>query len=210
MDNACQAEELIDARPESPPSSLANLAKEAAAGDSAATGKLLRAVAPRLVAIVRAVLGASHPDVDDAAQHALIGFVQALPAYRGDCDPVGYGRIIAVRAAIAIRKRARTRQQRVEDDAETDALPEQRVSMTEVSDGMRRKEALRTLLDELPPEQAETIALRIVLGCSLEEVATQTGAPLNTVRTRVRLAKERLKKRIESDPALASLLEVDA
>src|SRR4051794_1848983 len=92
-------------REESP--SLTSLAKVAAAGDSAATSKLLRAVAPRLVAIVRAVLGGGHPDVDDATQQALIGFVQALPAYRGDCDPVGYGRIIAVRAAIAIRRRTR-------------------------------------------------------------------------------------------------------
>src|SRR6185295_18673540 len=94
--------------------SLTTLARSAAAGDGAATSRLLRAVAPRLVAIVRAVLGGGHPDVDDAAQQALIGFVQALPAYRGDCDPVGYGRIIAVRAAIAVRKRARTHQSRVD------------------------------------------------------------------------------------------------
>ena len=103
MDEAAALKDAVE-REERP--SLTSLARVAAAGDSAATTKLLRLLAPRLVGVVRAVLGASHPDVDDAAQQALIGFVQALPAYRGDCDPLGYGRVIAVRAAIAARKRA--------------------------------------------------------------------------------------------------------
>ena len=70
----------------------------------------------------------------------------------------------------------------------------------------RRKEALRSLLEELPTEQAEAFAMRIVLGCSLEEIARESGAPLNTVRSRLRLAKERLRSRIESDPALRETL----
>ena len=51
--------------------------------------------------------------------------------------------------------------------------------------------------------------MRIVLGCSLEEVAAQSGVPLNTVRSRIRLAKERLKGRIEADPALLDALDVE-
>lgn len=189
--------------------SLVGLAKVAATGDSAATAQLLRAVAPRLVAIVRAVLGAWHPDLDDAVQQTLIGFVQALPAFRGDCDPVGYGRIIAVRAALSARKRERTQRSRRDDDAEADALPNLQPSPREQALAQRRKEVLRDLLAELPSEQAEALALRIVLGCSLEEVAAQSGAPLNTIRSRLRLAKERLKSRIEQDPELLEALEVD-
>src|SRR5579872_3373890 len=83
------------------------LARAAAAGDSAATGQLLRALAPRLGRVVRAVLGGAHPDVDDAVQQSLIGLVQALPAFRGDCEPLGYATIIAVRTAVTTRKRAR-------------------------------------------------------------------------------------------------------
>jgi RNA polymerase sigma-70 factor (ECF subfamily) len=186
------------------------LARAAAAGDSEATTKLLRVLAPRLVRIVRAVIGASHPDVDDATQLALIGFVQALPAYRGDCDPLAYGRVIAVRAAIAARKRARLVQSRRDDGAETDAVPASRPNPGEAADSEQRKELLRELLSELPEEQAETLALRVVLGCSLEEVAERTGVPLNTVRSRVRLAKERLKARIESDAGLRDALDLEA
>jgi RNA polymerase sigma-70 factor (ECF subfamily) len=40
----------------------------------------------------------------------------------------------------------------------------------------------------------------------MQEVADATGAPINTVRSRVRLAKEALRRRIEEDPTLAELL----
>jgi RNA polymerase sigma factor (sigma-70 family) len=69
-------------------------------------------------------------------------------------------------------------------------------------------EVLRDLLADLPAEQGETLAMRIVLGYSLEEVAKTTGVPVNTVRSRVRLAKERLKARIEADPTLMDVLGV--
>jgi RNA polymerase sigma-70 factor (ECF subfamily) len=65
---------------------------------------------------------------------------------------------------------------------------------------------LRSLLSELPEEQAETFALRIVLGYSLEEVAAATGVPLNTVRSRMRRAREVLKARLDADPRLLALL----
>jgi len=67
---------------------------------------------------------------------------------------------------------------------------------------------LRDLLIDLPEAQADALALRVMLGWSLEDVAQATGAPLNTVRSRVRLAKEALRRRIEADPSLADQLEV--
>ena len=173
-----------------------------AQGDASATAQLLKVLAPKITRIVRAVLGASHPDVDDATQLALVGFVQALPAYRGDADPLGYARVIAVRAAIATRKKRRLDQSRSEEGQDTE---DPRPGPGATVESTQRKGLLRALLEELPPEQAETLALRVVLGCSLEEIAQQTSVPLNTVRSRVRLAKERLRARIETDPKLADL-----
>jgi RNA polymerase sigma-70 factor (ECF subfamily) len=191
-----------------PPDSSIELARIAASGDSVATGKLLRALAPRLARVVRAVLGAAHPDLDDAVQHALIGFVQALPAFRGDCDPLGYASVIAVRAALAVRKRTRTDYARRDDDAEADAMPAGKASPSDEAAAQKRKAILRELLASLPTEQAEALAMRVVLGWSLDEIAKQSGAPLNTVRSRLRLAKEGLKRRIEADHALLEALEV--
>ena len=72
----------------------------------------------------------------------------------------------------------------------------------------RRRALLRALLDELPEAQAETLVLRIMLGFSMAETAEATSVPLNTVRSRLRLAKEALRSRIEQDPCLAEMLEV--
>ncbi|MCA2981704.1 MAG: hypothetical protein INH37_25795, partial [Myxococcaceae bacterium] len=71
----------------------------------------------------------------------------------------------------------------------------------------RRRAVIQELLGTLPEVQAETLALRVVLGLSLGEVAAATQVPLNTVRSRIRLAKEALMARIEADPALLELLE---
>src|SRR5438067_4585894 len=99
------------------PSEAMTLARLASSGDRIATSKLLRLLAPRISRVVRAVLGAHHPDVDDAFQLSLIGFVQALPAFRGECDPAGYATTIAVRTALATRRRARTHMTRQETTA---------------------------------------------------------------------------------------------
>lgn len=188
---------------------LIALAREAAGGDSGAMAKLLRAVAPKLVVIVRAILGSGHPDVDDAVQQTLIGFVQGLGAFRGDCDPTGYGRVIAVRTALGIRKRSRARIAKTDDATDADSLATRRPSPREDAWAHRRKEAMRELLADLPDEQAEALAMRVVLGCTLEEIALESGAPVNTIRSRLRLAKERLRARIESDPDLLEMLEVE-
>jgi RNA polymerase sigma-70 factor (ECF subfamily) len=187
-----------------------DLARLAASGDAAATSRLLRGLASRVVRVVRAVLGGGHPDVDDVAQQALIGFIQALPAFRGDCDPARYATTIAVRTAIGARKRVRVDRSRRDADADADAIASTGPEPGEEMASQRRKEILRELLAELPAEQAEALAMRVVLGWSLEEIAGQSGAPLNTVRSRLRLAKESLRKTIESQPELYEALGVDA
>lgn len=171
-------------------------------------GEILRNLAPKLASVVRAILGSHHPDVDDAIQQTLIGFVQALPSFRGDCEPIGFGRVIAVRTAMAMKRKSRTQESRTDGSVETDQLAAGRPSPRDVVFAERRKYAIRALLDELPNEQGEAIAMRIILGYSLEEIARHANAPVNTIRSRLRLAKERLRARIEQDPSLRETLEV--
>ncbi|HSO36620.1 MAG TPA: sigma-70 family RNA polymerase sigma factor [Labilithrix sp.] len=185
------------------------LARLAATGDAAATSRLLRSLASRVVRVVRAVLGGSHPDVDDVSQQALIGFIQALPAFRGDSDPARYATTIAVRTAIAARRRTKVDRSRRDDEADAETVATAQPGPGEEIAAQRRKEILRGLLAELPTEQAEALAMRVVLGWSLEEIAVQSGAPLNTVRSRLRLAKESLRRTIEAQPGLCEALEVD-
>jgi RNA polymerase sigma-70 factor (ECF subfamily) len=192
--------------PSSPSDRATESARAAAAGDVRATRELLELVAPRVVRVVRAVMGPDRAEVDDATQLALIAFIQALPSFRGECSPVQFAARIAVRTATAVRRRASARRARHDESIDLDRLE----APPEEVDAARRRAAVRALLDELPEEQAEALALRIMLGWSLKEIAAATDTPLNTVRSRMRLAKEALRKRVATDPALAAALDRDA
>ncbi|HXX68787.1 MAG TPA: sigma-70 family RNA polymerase sigma factor [Polyangiaceae bacterium] len=187
-----------------PPNDRLALARIAAGGDARATRALLELVAPRVIGAIRAMMGPGHPDADDACQLALIGFVQALPQFRGECDPAQFAARIGVRVASATRRRARALGART--DASTE--PEEMHVAPAAPASARRRTLIRSLLDALPEEQAETLALRVVLGWSLKEISAASGAPVNTIRSRLRLAKDALRRRIASDPELADALDL--
>jgi RNA polymerase sigma-70 factor (ECF subfamily) len=173
--------------------------------------QLLASVTPRVTRVVRAVLGSTHADVDDVVQQALIGFVQALPAFRGECEPVHFASRIAVRAAVAAARRSGQLRRRRDDGVDLETISADSAGCAEnVVEQSRLQQTLRELLSRIPAEQAEAIALRFVLGWSLDEVARVTEAPVNTVRSRVRLAKKALRAAIEADPVLAEELGRDA
>ena len=186
---------------------FAVLAGAAALGDRGATERLLSGLAPRILAAVRAVLGPRHLDVDDVVQESLVALVRALPAFEGRSSVAHYASRIAVRVALAARKRARA-EQRLDTDAHA-ALSADTTSRRPYRQLLRdrRRALVRLLLDDLPEAQSEAIALRICLGLPMEEVAQMTGAPLNTVYSRLRLAKEALRARILRDPVLREMLE---
>jgi RNA polymerase sigma factor (sigma-70 family) len=184
---------------------LGELVQAASTGDARATRRLLEALSKPVLRVVKTALGPSHADVEDAAQESLIAFVRALPAFRSECSAVHYAARIAVRTAMAWKRRARSGQREELSGSEDEAAPDS--DLEAQREATQRRRVLSNLMQELPEVQAETLALRIVLGYSMQEVADATGAPLNTVRSRLRLAKEALRRRIEATPALADALE---
>jgi RNA polymerase sigma-70 factor (ECF subfamily) len=135
----------------------------------------------------------------------LIALQRALPAFRGECHPAGYAARIALRVALRARKARKLALFRGELLARLEAEANPAEPPSAEAEAERRRRLIRDLLEDLPEEQAETLALRVMLGWSLEDVAAATGAPVNTVRSRVRLAKDALRRRIEENPALADL-----
>lgn len=186
-----------------------DVARRAAEGDDAATQEVLRAVWPTMTRVIASVLGSTHPEVDDVLQQSLIGLLRSLSAFRGECHPAGYASRIALHTALRARKRAGFRRARTEELARLEPEERSHPSPSEEAAGEQRRRVLRDLLSDLPDEQAEALALRVMLGWTLDEVAAATGAPVNTVRSRVRLAKEALRRRIESNPTLADTLGVE-
>src|SRR5439155_9397589 len=123
--------------------------------------------------------------------------------FRGEASFASYATRIALRTALAFRRRRRpaAAEELGEEIPDSEPAHEDRVARA------RRLQALRILLDELPEGQAESLAMRVVLGCTLSEVAAATGAAVNTVRSRIRLAREHIRARIGSDPRLCALFE---
>jgi RNA polymerase sigma factor (sigma-70 family) len=184
------------------------LAKRAAAGDLPAAQQLVAEVWPAITRLVGNVLGPNSSDFDDVVQQSLIALLRALPAFRGDCHPTGYACRIALRVALRARRQSQVEELRRKD---LERLDSERPRPPSVGPGAeRRRRLLRELLADLPEEQAEALALRVVLGWSLEEVAQTSGVPVNTVRSRVRLAKEALRRRIEAAPDLLEELELES
>lgn len=182
-----------------------DLATRAAGGDLAATQEFLAYVWPTLSRVAAGVLGANHPELDDAVQQSMIALVRALPAFRGECHPAGYASRITLRVALRVRRNVKRDANRREAFELLSPVDEHPATLNDDAVGARRRELLRELLEDLPEEQAEALALRVVMGWSLEEVARASGAPVNTVRSRVRLAKEALRQRIQALPSLAEL-----
>jgi len=184
---------------------LAQVARAALDGDIGAQRRLFEAVAPALLPPLRMILGPGHPDLEDVLQDALLGLLQGLASFRGESSVLHFARCIATKRAIELCRRQRTTARKLEHARQL-RVPEPPTPREAILANRQRKH-LRELLEELPGIQAEALAMRAVLGHSLDEIAEATGVPVNTVRSRLRLAKEALRRRIDSDPSLGELLE---
>lgn len=66
-------------------------------------------------------------------------------------------------------------------------------------DAAKRDARVRIAMAELPGEQLDLVRLAFFDGLSHTEIAEQTGQPLGTVKSRIRLAFARLRKAISAD-----------
>ncbi len=63
----------------------------------------------------------------------------------------------------------------------------------------QRSLAVRRAIAQLPPEQKKALSLAYFKGLTHQEIAEQTGEPLGTVKTRIRLAMLKLKQLLIDD-----------
>jgi RNA polymerase sigma-70 factor (ECF subfamily) len=187
---------------------LAGLADAVAKGDRQATRTFISRVAPTIRGAVRAVLGRESADVDDVTQEATMGLLDALARFRGECSVTQFARRVAVLTALAARRRRATAARfTVADDraAERVAVSSDGSPLAQL-EAARRRETARRLLDDMPDVIAETLVLYFILGHDAEEIAAMTGAPVNTIWTRIRLGRQRLRRRLEGSPELSEEL----
>jgi RNA polymerase sigma factor (sigma-70 family) len=191
---------------------LRGIANAAARGDRAAQRTLLIETGSALLRTVRAVLGSGSPELEDVFQEAMTAVHLALPGFRGECSTLHFVCRVAVQTAMNARRRGRTRSRHVEatDDTELAELARDDVSPAELLAAARRRAALRRLLGDLPELQAEVLALHTMLGYTVEETAQVTGAPVNTVRSRLRAALSALRQAVLAEGTRLEIVREDS
>lgn len=162
----------------------------AARGDRDAAEALCRELLPRVRNLVRYLLRGD-ARVDDVAQEALIAVLRGLATFRGDGRFESWvDRIVARTAFTAIRRiRAETQPGQhapVEGDAGPDAAA--------LGDSYALRRELAVALDRLPGDQRESLVLHFAVGMTVPEIAEAADAPIETVRSRLRLGKAALRQ----------------
>ena len=189
------------------PDELATLARPAGPGRPDAVRTLIMSVTPAILRTVRGVLGTAHPDVEDTAQESVWRLVNALPGFRYECSVLHFACKISVHTALNARRRERNRGEGRNQTFEPEDHAYAGPSPSEELASAARREAVRELFSGLPTAQAEVFVMHVVLGFSVEETADACEVPANTVRSRLRLAKQAMRMRAAAHPALSDVLE---
>jgi RNA polymerase sigma-70 factor (ECF subfamily) len=93
-----------------------------------------------------------------------------------------------------LRARKRSKEDVIGDNRAFADLPSNAPDPASEVEGSELREQVRTALNELPDEQREVLELGYFSGLSQSEIADATGQPLGTVKTRMRLAMQKLRE----------------
>ncbi len=85
------------------------------------------------------------------------------------------------------------------DQDDPSLQPASAESLDHQLDAQQREDAVRAALSVLPAEQLDLVKRAFFEGKSHSDIAAETGLPLGTVKSRLRLAFTRLRRQLESD-----------
>jgi RNA polymerase sigma-70 factor (ECF subfamily) len=172
------------------------LVRRMAAGDESALGLLYDRWSPLLHSVARRIVA----DPDDAEEVLEEAFWQAWrQAARYEEGRGGVSTwltmIVRSRALDRVRARGRLREERWENIPEPIAGDaDGAVSPDAAAEQDEQRRLIAAAVAQLPPEQRETVELAYFRGMSHSEIAAKLGQPLGTVKTRARLALQKLRE----------------
>jgi RNA polymerase sigma-70 factor, ECF subfamily len=175
----------------------ASLRRRLVARDEQALVELIEVASPWLLGVTHAMLS----DPDEAEEVVLEVFASAWDRVGSLGD--GHDallpwllRITRNRAIDRLRRRRRQRLKLARAEAFGE-LPPDRVHAAEVDEaaqpGWHVHRSVHAALDALPAEQREAVRLAYFQGLTHSEIAKQLAIPMGTVKTRLRLAFEKLR-----------------
>jgi RNA polymerase sigma-70 factor, ECF subfamily len=172
----------------SPMTALDATVAAAIAKDPRALEQVVTTLLPRVRNIAR-YLVRGDAEADDVAQEVMVAILRKLPGYRGDGSLQSWADKIAMRESFLALRRTRRTRERVDAGADLTLVPDG----AESPDAYTERRRAIAALDQVSDEQRQALVLHHVFGLSVPEVAEETGAPVETVRSRLRLGLARLR-----------------
>jgi RNA polymerase sigma-70 factor, ECF subfamily len=140
--------------------------------------------------------GADAGTAEDLAQETLLTVWRKAALYAGDKGSMTTWVFAIARNLRIDRLRREVPWQELPEgrlaEASSEPLPDE--AMTE----KEQKERVQAALAELPPEQKEVVSLAYLEGFSHSEIAERLGLPLGTVKSRMRIAYQKIRQALES------------
>jgi RNA polymerase sigma-70 factor (ECF subfamily) len=176
-------------------------------GDPSAAASLYDRARPVVDRSIYRLLGRRDRDHDDLAQIAMIGIIESIDRFRGDCALDGW---IATVTAHTVFKHLRRRKTESRYFGPED-VPDSRESSTITPDkqsSLRSAVArIREHLDALEPNKAWTFLLHHVCGYDLKEIAEITEVSVAAAQGRLSRGRRELLARLREDPELVDIIE---
>jgi RNA polymerase sigma-70 factor (ECF subfamily) len=173
------------------------LLAEIARGNAEALGALYDRYARLAIAVAYRVLG-EHGAAEDTVQEAFLAVWRRVDSFDGARGTVRSWLLTIVRNGAVDRRRgrhARAFQDATLDDVVFRLATEDEETFNEVAASVEA-ERVRDALATLPPEQREAIELAYFGGLTHQEIAERTGAPLGTIKGRMRLGLHKLRSNL--------------
>jgi len=174
---------------------LSEAVRAAQQGDEQAFRAIYRDVQPRLLRYLRTMVG---DDAEDVASEAWLHIARDLPGFSGDSDGFrGWAATIARHRALDHQRRHRRRPQPastpIEDLGDLAAGDDTAQSAVDTV----ATQAAVAMIADLPPDQAEAVMLRVVMGLDAETAGRVLGKKAGAVRTAAYRGLRRLATRLE-------------
>jgi RNA polymerase sigma-70 factor (ECF subfamily) len=177
------------------------LIQRTATGDAGALEELYSRYSTAVYSLARYMLR-NEASAEDATQDVFVNIWTKAASYRPDRGApkswvmsVAHNKIIDI-----IRSQRRHQNMGDQRDYETlDILPSGSRSTEQQAELNLEGERIRRALDTLPDGQRAAIMLSYYEGYSQSEIAAKLDLPLGTVKTRMRLAMQKLRSELEAD-----------
>jgi RNA polymerase sigma-70 factor (ECF subfamily) len=138
-------------------------------------------------------LGVPADRIDDAAQHAFLVALEALPRIVPGCERA-FLYATAVRIAHGHRRRIEREVATIDVELGSSSLP----SADELTDQKRARELLDRLLEQIELDARAVFVLFEIEGFTLPEIADLLRLPLGTATSRLRRARERFQALVQA------------